>query len=75
MAEGVGGGVGTVTRADLAVEVGDVAPDRRLADHERISDFAGTDGYLESGSVVAGTPKVYAALSKLLAPYTRGVVF
>ena len=35
----------------------------------RISDFAGTDAYLESGSVVAGTPKVYAALSKLLAPY------
>jgi myo-inositol-1(or 4)-monophosphatase len=37
----------------------------------RISDFAGTDAYLESGSVVAGTPKIYAALSKLLAPYAR----
>jgi myo-inositol-1(or 4)-monophosphatase len=37
----------------------------------RISDFAGTDDYLESGSVVAGTPKIYAALSKLLAPYAR----
>jgi myo-inositol-1(or 4)-monophosphatase len=37
----------------------------------RISDFAGSDAYLESGSVVAGTPKVYAALSKLLAPYAR----
>jgi myo-inositol-1(or 4)-monophosphatase len=37
----------------------------------RISDFAGTDAYLESGSVVAGTPKVYAALSRLLAPYAR----
>jgi myo-inositol-1(or 4)-monophosphatase len=37
----------------------------------RISDFEGTDAYLESGSVVAGTPKIYAALSKLLAPYAR----
>ena len=37
----------------------------------RISDFQGSDAYLESGSVVAGTPKVYAALSKLLAPYAR----
>jgi myo-inositol-1(or 4)-monophosphatase len=39
----------------------------------RISDFRGTDGYLESGNVVAGTPKVYAALSKLLAPHARGI--
>ncbi len=37
----------------------------------RISDFRGTDGYLESGNIVAGTPKVYSALSKLLAPYSR----
>ena len=37
----------------------------------RISDFRGTDAYLDSGNVVAGTPKVYAALSKLLAPHTR----
>jgi myo-inositol-1(or 4)-monophosphatase len=37
----------------------------------RISDFRGTENFLESGNVVAGTPKVYAALSKLLAPMTR----
>ena len=35
----------------------------------RISDFRGTDGYLASGDVVGGNPKVYAALSKLLAPH------
>ena len=35
----------------------------------RISDFRGTDGYLANGDVVGGNPKVYAALSKLLAPY------
>jgi myo-inositol-1(or 4)-monophosphatase len=35
----------------------------------RISDFRGGDAYLESGNVVAGNPKVYAALSKLLAPF------
>jgi len=39
----------------------------------RISDFRGTDGYLDSGNVIAGSPKVYAALSKLLAPFTAGV--
>ena len=39
----------------------------------RISDFRGTDHYLTSGNVVAGSPKVYAALSKLLAPYTVGL--
>lgn len=39
----------------------------------RISDFRGTDKYLESGNVVAGNPKVYAALSKLLAPYARDI--
>ncbi len=39
----------------------------------RISDFHGTDRYLESGNVVAGNPKIYAALSKLLAPYARGL--
>jgi myo-inositol-1(or 4)-monophosphatase len=36
----------------------------------RISDFRGADAYLDSGNVVAGNPKVYAALSKLLAPYS-----
>ncbi len=39
----------------------------------RISDFHGNDGYLESGNVVAGNPKTYAALSKLLAPFTAGI--
>src|SRR6185503_1382898 len=39
----------------------------------RISDFHGGDGYLDSGNVVAGNPKVYAALSKLLAPFSAGV--
>jgi len=39
----------------------------------RISDFHGTDGYLESGNLVAGNPKVYAALSKLLAPFSGGI--
>jgi myo-inositol-1(or 4)-monophosphatase len=39
----------------------------------RISDFHGTDGYLESGNVVAGNPKTYAALSRMLAPFSSGV--
>jgi myo-inositol-1(or 4)-monophosphatase len=39
----------------------------------RVSDFKGTDDYLESGNIVAGSPKVYAALSKLLAPHTRNL--
>jgi myo-inositol-1(or 4)-monophosphatase len=39
----------------------------------RISDFRGGDGYLESGNVVAGNPKVYAALSKLLAPFSSDI--
>jgi myo-inositol-1(or 4)-monophosphatase len=39
----------------------------------RISDFRGGDGYLDSGNVVAGNPKTYAALSKLLAPFSAGV--
>lgn len=37
----------------------------------RISDFNGSDAFIESGDIVAGTPKVYAALSKLLAPHAR----
>ena len=37
----------------------------------RISDFRGSDGYLQSGNVVAGNPKIYAALSKLLTPHTK----
>jgi myo-inositol-1(or 4)-monophosphatase len=39
----------------------------------RISDFHGGDGYLHSGQVVAGNPRIYAALSKLLAPHTHGL--
>lgn len=37
----------------------------------RVSDFRGTDDFLESGNIVGGTPKVYAALSRLLAPFTK----
>jgi myo-inositol-1(or 4)-monophosphatase len=37
----------------------------------RVSDFDGGDGYLESGNIIAGTPKIYGALSKLLSPHTR----
>jgi len=39
----------------------------------RISDFHGRDSYLDSGNVVAGNPKTYAALSKLLAPFSTGI--
>ena len=39
----------------------------------RISDYRGTDKYLENGDVVAGNPNIYAALSKLLAPYARNL--
>ncbi len=39
----------------------------------RISDFTGTDAFLDSGNIVAGTPKVYAALSRLLAPHAKGL--
>jgi myo-inositol-1(or 4)-monophosphatase len=34
----------------------------------RVSDLDGGDGYLNSGNIIAGNPKIYAALSKLLAP-------
>jgi myo-inositol-1(or 4)-monophosphatase len=40
----------------------------------RISDFHGSDGYLQSGDVVAGSPKIYATLSKLLAPHAGSLV-
>lgn len=33
----------------------------------RISDFRGGDGYFDQGEVVAGNPRVYAELSKLIA--------
>jgi myo-inositol-1(or 4)-monophosphatase len=39
----------------------------------RVSDFDGGDGFLDSGNIVAGNPKIYAQLSRLLAPhYARG---
>ena len=44
-----------------------------LAMPERYTPSApngGTDDYLTSGNVIAGAPKVYIALSKLLAPFT-----
>jgi myo-inositol-1(or 4)-monophosphatase len=34
-----------------------------------IGDFAGNDGYLESGNVLAGNPKIFAQLVKSLAPH------
>ena len=34
-----------------------------------IGDLEGNDGYLESGNVVAGNPKIFAQLIKILAPY------
>jgi myo-inositol-1(or 4)-monophosphatase len=34
-----------------------------------IGDFEGNDGYLESGNVVAGNPKIFAQLIKMLAPH------
>ncbi len=39
----------------------------------RISDFQGTDRYIETGNVVAGNPKIYGALSRLFAPLARGL--
>jgi myo-inositol-1(or 4)-monophosphatase len=34
-----------------------------------IGDFEGNDGYLESGNVVGGNPKIFAQLIKILAPH------
>ncbi len=34
-----------------------------------IGDLQGNDGYLDSGNVVAGTPKVFAQLLQTLAPH------
>ncbi|HEX9877344.1 MAG TPA: inositol monophosphatase family protein [Gammaproteobacteria bacterium] len=57
---------------ELGLKIWDVAAGALLIREAggRISDFHGDDAYLESGNVVAGNPKIYAALSKLLAPYT-----
>jgi myo-inositol-1(or 4)-monophosphatase len=34
-----------------------------------IGDFEGNDGYLDSGNVVGGNPKIFAQLIKILAPH------
>jgi myo-inositol-1(or 4)-monophosphatase len=34
-----------------------------------IGDFEGNDGYLESGNVVGGNPKIFVQLIKILAPH------
>ncbi|MBH98625.1 MAG: inositol monophosphatase [Rhodospirillaceae bacterium] len=39
----------------------------------RISDFRGTDNYISSGNVVAGNPKIYAALSKIISPFANNI--
>jgi myo-inositol-1(or 4)-monophosphatase len=58
---------------ELGLKIWDVAAGALIIREAggRISDFRGTDAYLESGNVIAGSPKVYAALSRLLAPYAR----
>jgi len=60
---------------ELGLSIWDIAAGALLIREAggRISDFDGGDGYLESGSVVAGSPKIYAALSKLLAPIARSM--
>ena len=58
---------------ELGLKIWDIAAGTLLIREAggRISDFEGGDSYLESGSVVAGNPKIYAALSRLLAPLAR----
>ena len=58
---------------ELGLKIWDIAAGALLIREAggRISDFEGGDTYLEKGSVVAGNPKIYAALSRLLAPITR----
>jgi myo-inositol-1(or 4)-monophosphatase len=60
---------------ELGLNIWDIAAGALLIREAggRISDFEGGDGYLESGNVVAGNPKIYAALSKLLAPMARSM--
>jgi myo-inositol-1(or 4)-monophosphatase len=36
-----------------------------------VSDFDGEEGYLESGNIVGGNPKVFAQLLKVIAPYAK----
>jgi myo-inositol-1(or 4)-monophosphatase len=56
---------------ELGLNIWDIAAGALLIREAggRISDFEGGDTYLETGGLVAGNPKIYAALSKLLAPH------
>ena len=58
---------------ELGLNIWDIAAGALLIREAggRISDFDGGDTYLENGSVVAGNPKIYAALSKRLAPIVK----
>ena len=38
-----------------------------------VTDIEGNDGWLESGNVLAGTPKVFAQLLPLIAPHVKAV--
>jgi myo-inositol-1(or 4)-monophosphatase len=60
---------------ELGLSIWDIAAGALLIREAggRISDFEGGDGFLESGNVVAGNPKIYVALSKLLAPIVRSM--
>ncbi len=60
---------------ELGLNIWDIAAGALLIREAggRISDFEGGDGFLDSGNVVAGSPKIYAALSKLLAPIARSM--
>jgi len=58
---------------ELGLNIWDIAAGTLLIREAggRISDLEGGDSYLERGSLVAGNPKIYAALSRLLAPIAR----
>ncbi len=56
---------------ELGLNIWDIAAGALLIREAggRISDFRGGDTYLATGSLVSGNPKIYAALSRLLAPH------
>ena len=60
---------------ELGLNIWDVAAGALIIKEAggRISDFQGTDAYLQSGDIVAGNAKIYAGLSKLLAPHARNL--
>jgi myo-inositol-1(or 4)-monophosphatase len=60
---------------ELGLKIWDIAAGALMIKEAggRISDFHGNDAYLQSGDVVAGNPKVYAGLSKLLAPHVSNL--